>query len=156
MANKRGTAAGTTTAEETGDRRPYVAGLDRAVLHAVCLREVSDAHGGRSDASGDDTAMAEWEAARRAEAADLAIERFAAGTPVEAWWYDLPKGLPAPLDQLGRDPAPRHMTIIADDRVDAGAWFGRLRRLYEKARHYPNCDHAYFREAFALAGEFGV
>ena len=86
MANKRGTAAGTTTAEETGDRRPYVAGLYRAVLHAVCLREVSDAHGGWLDASGDDTAMAEWEAARRAEAADLAIERFAAGTPVEAWW----------------------------------------------------------------------
>ena len=82
-------------------------------------------------------------------AEQLAEQRLAAGTPIEAWWYDMPKNLPPPLNQLGRDPAPRCLTVYADDRIGAEAWLGSLRDMYERARHYPNCDHEFYRQAIS-------
>lgn len=150
MANRKSTAA-----IDTADRRPRVPGLYRWILPVVCLREVKDRSGvGFLEASDDPAALAKWEAGADAEAERLAEKH--AGEPVTAWWYEIPEGLPAPLDKLGHDPAPRYVTVFPDDTVDASEAFNDARRIYERARHFPNVDHGYFRAAFDLAKEFGV
>jgi hypothetical protein len=156
MANRKNTIA--NTAEETVDRRPLIPGIYRRVLPVVCLREIGRsprfAYHGLLDMH-DPQRLVE-EAEMEALAEQLAAERAAAGEPITVWWYDLPAGLPPPLAQL-HDPAPRSFTITADDRIDARNYFEGLRRnYYERARHYPNCDHGYFQAAFALAGDFGA
>lgn len=159
MANRKATVA--RTDDEIVDRRPLVPGIYRRVLGTVCLREAEEARmsrnpGGWLQASDDADELAEWESGVAAEAEQLTGQRLTDRTPIKAKWYDVPKGLPAPLDQLGRDPAPRYLTIYPDDRIDATKWFNGLRRTYERARYFPNCDHGYFQAGFALAGEFGV
>lgn len=94
----------------------------------VCLREVKDRRGVVPD-----DALGAWETAAQAEADQLAEQR--AGNPVVAWWYDLPTGLPEPLDKLGHDPAPRYVTVWSDDTVDASEAFSKARSTYERARH---------------------
>lgn len=134
------------------DQRPRVAGLYRQVLPVVCLREVKDRRGGGVEVP--DDALGAWEAAALAEADQLAEQR--AGSPVVAWWFDLPTGLPEPLDKLGHDPAPRYVTVFPDDTVDASEAFNAARSTYERARHFPGCDHGYFQAKFELAKAFGV
>jgi len=144
--------------DENIDSRPHVPGLYGRILPVVCLREVRENAIARSPgaylvASDDPEQMAEWgDEARAAEAAQLAAERLAAGTPIEAKSYDLP-GLPAPLDTLGHDPAPRYVTITADDRVSAEKWQQAIRALYERARWSPNCDHGHFQAAMNWPGD---
>ena len=162
MANRKNTLA--TTGDDTVDRRPCVPGLYRAVLPIVCLREVAHSPGFWGNALLDqhDPQYQIGEARIKAEAAQLAAERLAAGEPLECWWYDskdLPAPfdqLPAPLDKLGRPPSPRRMTITPDDRVDASADFESVRTTYERARYSRTCDHGHFQAAFALAAEWGV
>jgi hypothetical protein len=148
VANRKSTAA-----VETVDRRPRVEGLYRRIFPVVCLREVKERRG-FLEVSGDPVALATWKAAADGEAEQLVEQR--AGTPVVAWWYDLPAGLPAPLDQVGHDPAPRYLPVYPDDVVDASEAFNVARSTYERARHFPNCDHAYFLAKFDMAKEFGV
>lgn len=145
MANRKSRAA-----IKTVDRRPRVPGLYRRVLPVVCLREVKERRG-FLEVLGDPVALATWEAAADAEAEQLVEQR--AGAPVECRWYDLPAGLPAPLDRLGHDPAPRYVTVYPDDVVDASEAFNAARSTYEQARHFPNCDHAHFQAKFDLARE---
>lgn len=157
MANRKAVVA--RTADEIVDRRPRIEGLYRRVLPVACLRGISHsprfAYHGLRDLHDPQAAVEETEMMALAE--ELAIERAAAGTPIECWWYDFPKGLPAPLDQLGHDPSPRRLTVFADDRVDASKWFGGVRQTYERAARFsPNCDHGRFQASFALAREFGV
>jgi hypothetical protein len=152
---KRQTAA----VDETVDNRPHLPGIYRSVLPAVCLREIRRsprfAYHGLRDLHDPQAAVEEAEMMVLAE--ELAERRLAAGESIKAMWYDLPKGLPAPLDKLDFDPSPRSMTIYPNDRVDATKYFNGLRTsYYERARHYPNCDHGYFQAAFALAGEWGA
>lgn len=149
MANRKSTAA-----VETVDRRPRVPGLYRRVLPIVCLREGKERRGAWLELSGDADALAAWEVTAAAEADQLAAQR--AGTPVVAWWYDLPPDLPPPLDTMGRDPAPRYVTVHPDDVVDASEAFDEARATYERARHFPGCDHGHFRAKFNLAKAFGV
>lgn len=147
MANRK------TAALSVVDSRSRVRGLYRWLLPVVSLREVRD----RRDflqASSDADALADWEIDTEAEADRLAIERD--GSPIDARWTDLPKHLPPPLDTIGRDPAPRFLTVYPDDVVDASAWFGQLRTMYERARHFPNADHGFFSAAADLAKEYGV
>ncbi|APT13043.1 hypothetical protein O981_23310 [Mycobacterium avium 10-5560] len=118
-------------------------------MAVVCLREVKDRRGVVPD-----DALGAWETAAQAEADQLAEQR--AGNPVVAWWYDLPTGLPEPLDKLGHDPAPRYVTVWSDDTVDASEAFSKARSTYERARHFSGCDHGYFRAKFDLAKAFGV
>lgn len=140
MANRKNTLA--PTGDDTFDRRPCVPGLYRCVLPVVCLREVAEGpdFGGHALLDEHDPQYQVEEAQIKAEAAQAATERLAAGTPVEAWHYDLKDlpapfdQLPAPLDKLGRDPSPRRMTITPDDRVDATADFESARTTYERAR----------------------
>ena len=65
-------------------------------------------------------------------------------------------GFQRPWTSWGHGPSPRNMTISPDDRVDASNYFDGVRRLYEQARRYPNCDHGFFQEAFILAVEWGA
>lgn len=156
MANRKNTI--TTTTDDTVDRRPIARGLYRRVLPVVCLREVTHSPRFVHRALRDEKdPQYQIEAAQiDAQAAQLAAERLAHGTPIEAWHYDVPKDLPAPLDKLGFDPSPRRMTITPDDRVDATAHFESARKTYERARYSRTCDHGYFQAAFALAAEWGV
>lgn len=149
MANRKSRASA-----ETVDRRPRVPGLYERVLPVVCLREVKERRDGWLEASGDADALAAWEVAAAVEADQLAAQR--AGAEIECRWYDLPAGLPVPLDRLGHDPTPRYLTVYPDDVVDASEAFNAARSTYERARHFPNCDHAYFQAKFDLAEEFGV
>ena len=96
-----------------------VPGLYRRVLPVVCRREVSERHPDRALRDEHGPQYLAEEVQMTAQADQLAAERLAAGTPIETWWYDMPPGLPAPLDQLGHGPSPRNMTISPDDRVDA-------------------------------------
>ncbi len=150
MANRKATVA----RDET-DNRPHMPGLYRKVLPVVCLREISRsprfAYHGLRDLHDPQAVIEESE--MEALAGQLAAERLADGIPIDAWWYDLPPGLPAPLDTLGHDPAPRRVTITADDRVDATKWQQGVIELYSRARHYSGCDHAYFRAAMNWPGE---
>lgn len=158
MANRKGVVAAVTAEETAVDRRPKIPGLYRRVLPAVCLREISQsprfAYHGLLDLHDPQAAVEEAEMAALAE--QLAAERTAAGTPIKAQSYDLPPGLPPPLDRIRYDPWPRCITITADDRIDASNHFEGVRKMYERARHYPNCDHGYFQAAFALAEAFGA
>ncbi|WP_406817406.1 hypothetical protein [Mycobacterium sp. M23085] len=149
MANRKSRAA-----VETVDRRPRVPGLYQRVLAIVCLREAQERRGGWLEVSADADALAAWEVAAADEADQLAAAR--AGAPIECRWYELPAGLPPPLDGLGRDPAPRYLTVYPDDVVDASEAFNAARSTYERARYFPNCDHAYFQAKFDLAREYGV
>ena len=157
MANRK--AAVARTDDEIVDRRPRIEDLYRRVLSVVCLGEIRRSprfvYRGLRDLHDPQAAVEEAEMAALAE--QLAEQRLADGTPIECWSYDLPKGLPAPLDQLGHDPSPRRLTIYPDDRVDASKWFGGVRQTYERAARFsPRCDHSYFQAAFALAREYGV
>jgi hypothetical protein len=104
VANRKGTTTGTEDA--AGDNRPIVPGLYRRVLPIVCLREISHsprfAYHGLRDLHDSQAAVEEAEMAALAE--QLAEQRLAAGTPIEAQSYELPEGLPAPLDKAALRP----------------------------------------------------
>ena len=157
MANRKNSLAAGAP-EDTVDKRPHVPGLYRRLLPVVCLREIRRSPRFVYHALNDehDPQYLAEELQITAEAQQLEAEYLAAGTPIEVRGYELPEGLPAPLDNPRFDPSPREVTIGPDDRVDASESFNATKVLYQRVRHYPNCDHAYFQAAFAMAAEFGV
>ncbi|MGO8849392.1 MAG: hypothetical protein ACLP75_12460 [Mycobacterium sp.] len=156
MANRKATVARTDEA----DPGIQVPGIYRTVLRHWCRAEVLnpnnrypvDCYGALAYEGEEYDA---WQAEVQACADEVFNEHLAAGTPIDAWWYWLPPGLPWPLDTLGHDPAPRRVTITADDRVDATKWQQGVIELYSRARHYSGCDHAYFQAAMNWPGEAG-
>ncbi len=95
------------------------------------------------------------------EADVLAEELFAerAGQPLSVRWYVFKDAdllpLPAPLDEVGSGRGPRRLRVWPDDRVDAAEWAADVAAKYEKARHFPGCDQAFFQAAAALTGAVG-
>jgi hypothetical protein len=160
VANRKATVARTN--DDHIDKRPHVPGVYRTVLRHWCREEVLNPNNrypvnccGALEYEHEEYTA--WEAKVEAVTDRLFTERVGLGEPVDAWWYWLPKNLPAPLDKLGRDPAPRRLTVYADDRIDARNHFEGLRKVYyERARYSRTCDHGYFQAAFALAGEWGA
>ena len=90
VANRKGVVSGTT---ETVDNRPHIPGLYQRVLPVVCLREISRSP--RFAYHGFATCMTRRPRSRRLRwrrwPSKLAEQRLAAGTPIKAWHYDMPK-----------------------------------------------------------------
>jgi len=96
-----------------------ILGIYKHVLREWCRAEVCDypeyAYG-PLEFEGDE--YRQWEAEVEAVADKLFNEHAGLGERINAWWYWLPKGLPAPLDNLGKGgDGPRHFWVYADDRV---------------------------------------
>jgi hypothetical protein len=92
----------------------------RQVLRQVCRKEIADTrypYRGLRDLHDPQRLVEESQITALADA--LFDERVGLGEPVIAWWYQLPKNLPAPLDKLGKTgDGPRHARVTADDRVE--------------------------------------
>jgi hypothetical protein len=118
MANKRGTAAGVAGHNKVADS-VHVHGVYRQVLRQVCRQEIADTrypYRGLRDLHDPQRLVEESQITTLADG--LFDERVGLGEPVVAWWYQLPKNLPPPLDVVGRADGPRHARVTADDRVE--------------------------------------
>jgi hypothetical protein len=140
---------------ETDRAAPTVTipGCYERVLRQQCRLDAQDrCVDGLAD-SGDPQAEAE----AIATAKELYAER--AGWPLEVASYVFGDAallpLPKPFDETGSGRGPRRLRVWPDDRIDAAEWAAGVAAKYERARHFPGCDHAYFQSAEALSGRIG-
>jgi len=80
-------------------------------LRQACIRECEDLSNPFEWLGADEQRRAEIEAA----GVKLAKQRL--GEPVTALWYQLPPGLPAPLNRLGKVGGPRAARVTSNDVV---------------------------------------